>query len=406
MDMPTAEDYIRAVQNPAAAFQHPSLRQATFEVHPLLGIPMPASGTSAIVFKATVDGQSQALRFLTRPDAATRQRYTALNRYFVERDLTKDVATSQWVDNAITVNGRTWPMVRMQWVDGHTLNNHVEDLVEAGDTAAISALAVSWRNLVRRMQSARFAHGDLQHGNVMVEADGTLRLVDFDSAWIEPFAGSAPPPETGHRNYQRPDRPWGPWMDTFPGLVIYLSLLALSRSTKTWEHLHNGENLLFGSQDFAPPHQTQAWWEISQLSDPDVASMSGRLKACCAPSWTADTSLEGLLSAPIPWWARTSTVALPKVAPVAPPPVPQPVTPASWWTPPPPVAPPRVRKWRWIVVISLLVWVVAFGIIAGAVGSEPGGAAGAVTGLVLATATFTVLAATRKRPAKPVGRPR
>jgi eukaryotic-like serine/threonine-protein kinase len=428
MDMPTAEDYIRAVQHPRVSFLPANLKQARFEVHPLLGIPMPASGTSAIVFKATVDGQSQALRFLTRPDAATQQRYTALNRYFTERDLTQDVATSQWVDNAIVVNGRTWPMLQMQWVEGRTLNNYVEDLVESEDTASISELADAWRGLLRRMQSARFAHGDLQHGNVMVEGDGTLRLVDFDSAWIEPFAGTPPPPETGHRNYQRPDRPWGPWMDTFPGLVIYLSLLALSRNTKAWEHLHNGENLLFHSDDFTPPHQSRAWWEIAQLSDPRLTTMSSRLKACCAPSWTANADLEALLSAPLPWWTQTSTSTIAKPKPLAatPPPVRTPrlvrpgvaaqgQTPGTWWTPQPPpapappppaAAPQRVRKWRSIVLVSVLAWVVSTIAITGLVSTDAGSLGAFVASSIVAGATFTFLASTRKRPPKPPGRKR
>jgi hypothetical protein len=422
MDMPTAEDYIRAVQNPQAAFTLPNLRAAQFEVHPLLGIPMPASGTSAIVFKATVDGRSQAVRLLTRPDAATRQRYTALNRYFTERDLTRDVATSQWIDDAIRVNGQTWPMVQMQWVAGHTLNQHVEDLVEAEDTAAIATLAGAWRDLLRRMQSARFAHGDLQHGNVMVEPDGTLRLVDFDSAWIEPFAGSAPPPETGHRNYQRPDRPWGPWMDTFPGLVIYLSLLALSRNTKAWEHLHTGENLLFRGQDFAPPHETQAWWEIAQLSDPELVTMSARLKACCAPAWSADTDLETLLTTPVPWWTRTNTTVVqpqllavgtpvPRQRPAAP--VPGQGPQGIWWNTRPPMPPqphvptPAPRRWPANVLISSLVWLVCAFVIAASVPAGQAVLAIAIGGLIPAAATFTLLTATRKRrSAKPPRRAR
>jgi hypothetical protein len=151
MDMPTAEDYIKAVQNPRS-FTQPRLAAAMFDKHPLLGIPMPASGTTAIVFKATVEGEPQALRFFTRPDAATQQRYTALNRFFTDRNITHDMATSTWVDNAITVNGHTWPMLRMQWVQGRTLNHHVEDLVEDEDTASIQALADNWRDLVRRLR--------------------------------------------------------------------------------------------------------------------------------------------------------------------------------------------------------------------------------------------------------------
>jgi eukaryotic-like serine/threonine-protein kinase len=422
MDMPTAEDYIRAVQNPQVSFHLPRLRQARFEAHPLLGIPMPASGTSAIVFKATVDGQSQALRFLTRPDAASQQRYTALNRYFTERDLIRDMATSQWVDDAITVNGKRWPMVQMQWVEGKTLNHYVEDLVEAEDTGSIKSLADAWRELLRRLQAARFAHGDLQHGNVMVEGDGTLRLVDFDSAWIEPFAGSSPPTESGHRNYQRPGRAWGPWMDTFPGLVIYLSLVALARSTKTWEQLHDGENLLLRSPDFTPPHQTQAWWEIAQLSDPGVAAMADRLKACCSPTWSATGDMETLLATPTPWWVRTNapqpTAPLP-AKPVARPNVPVPNRPpGTWWSPQPqPVRPQRQptggpapaapRRSRSILPISLLVWL----IFATALGTQAQSVIAfvitAALAMLPATLTYAALSAGRRRRlVKPPGRAR
>jgi eukaryotic-like serine/threonine-protein kinase len=428
MDMPTAEDYIRAVQNPQLAFRQPRLKQARFDVHPLLGIPMPASGTTAIVFKATVDGQSQALRFLTRPDAASQYRYTALNHYFTERDLTRDVATSQWIDDAITVNGRPWPMLQMQWVEGRTLNSYVEDLVEAEDTASILSLAAAWRELLRRIQAARFAHGDLQHGNVLVEGNGTLRLVDFDSAWIEPFAGAAPPPESGHRNYQRVDRPWGPWMDTFPGLVIYLSLLALGRSTKAWEQLHTGENLLFSGQDFSPPHQTQTWWQLTQLSDPQLAAMADRLKVCCAPTWSATSDMETLLAAPLPWWSRTGTVAKPiapmRPAPTAPPVRPNaPVAPGVWWSQSgpqqAPAAPPnktrktkkpkvaQQQKKRSALPVSILVWLVFAAAFAALSGNYLTTAVGALVSLVPAALTYTALSARRWRQlTKLPGRPR
>jgi hypothetical protein len=411
MDMPTAEDYIKAVQNPRS-FTQPRLAAAVFDKHPLLGIPMPASGTTAIVFKATVDGKPQALRFFTRPDAASQQRYTALNRYFTDRNITHDMATSTWMDDAITVNGRTWPVLRMQWVEGRTLNHHVEDLVEDEDTASIRALADSWRDLVRRIQAARFAHGDLQHGNVMVEADGTLRLVDFDSAWIEPFAGQQPPNENGHRNYQRANRPWGPWMDTFPGLVIYLSLLALARDPKAWEHLHTGENLLFSSEDFTPPYQTRTWWQLAQLGDPGVATTAAQLKVCCEPTWAATGDMESVLAAPVPWWTRTNAVrTTPPVVPAPRPPMrprPQPVPgqqgqQGQWWSGPaqpppvPPFVPPRPRAQRWIsiVAISLLIWLGCL-VTAGATGAsaEAVGAA-AIAGGVLASATFTMLAVRR-----------
>ncbi|MGI5131403.1 phosphotransferase [Pseudonocardia sp. CA-107938] len=386
---PTAEDYILAVQQPEQAFDRPDLARSEFVAHPLLGVPMPASGTTAVVFKAIVDGRPQALRFFTREDASTRQRYNQLNSWFTERGLRGDVAPCAWVDDAIRVGGRRWPMVQMEWIEGSTLDHHVADLVEADDRRALATLAQRWRDLVRRAQSARFAHGDLQHGNVLVQDDGRLRLVDFDSAWIAPFAGGPPPSEVGHRNYQPANRVWGPWMDTFPGLVIYLSLLALARDPRQWERFNDGENLLFRHDDYAPPHRTPAWGQVAQLHDPVVDQLAERLRACCTPGWTATGDLESLLGAPVPWWLQTpSAVRAPQPSPVprpspgprsipgpkpvpprrpspvpraesAPPPIPQPaqppVMPGDWmqqWTatasrpvpPEPTAAPKRARR--------------------------------------------------------------
>jgi len=309
MEYPTAEDYIKAVQHPAIVFKEPELRKASFEVHPLLGIPVPASGSSAVVFKAEVEGRSQALRFFTRDDAATRARYTALNTYFAEHGLVDHVAACRWIDDAIVVSGRAWPLVRMQWVDGHVLDRHVEDLVDRCDHIALGDLANDWRDLVRRMQASRFAHGDLQHGNVLIDRAGKLRLVDFDCSWISAFAGGAPPSETGHRNYQRPGSSWGPWMDTFPALVVYLSLLVLAKSVdpqRPWQELYNGDNLLFRQQDFAPAGQTPVWTHLAETGDPRIDQIAQRLKSCCTPGWSPTGDLEQLLVAtPEPWWERT-----------------------------------------------------------------------------------------------------
>ena len=339
---PSAEDYILAVQQPERAFTRPDLARSSFAVHPLLQVPVPASGTTAVVFKATVEGRPQALRFFTREDASTRQRYTALNAWFAERGLRADVAGCTWIDDAILVDGRRWPMVQMEWVEGSPLDQHVADLVEADDRPALATLAGRWRDLVRRAQSARFAHGDLQHGNVLVQGDGQLRLVDFDSSWIAPFAGAAPPSEVGHRNYQPANRVWGPWMDTFPGLVIYLSLLALARDPGQWSRFNDGENLLFRHEDYAPPYRTDAWSQVAELHDPVVDRLAERLRACCTPGWTATSDLESLIGAPAPWWTRTTATPMPTPRPSpAPRPAPRPSPAPRPMPAPPPIPTPR-----------------------------------------------------------------
>jgi hypothetical protein len=335
---PDAEDYMRAVQDPQRAFRAPSLQKAVFATHPVFGIPTPASGSAAVVFKATVNGTPQALRFFIKEDASDRRRYDELGRHFATHGLRDCVAGPTWVDEAITVNGSRWPMVQMEWVEGRTLDAYVGYLVERGEVAALHVLARAWRDQVHRLQTADFAHGDLQHGNVLVDTSASLRLVDFDGSWITDFAGWPKPNETGHENYQPVGRPWGRWMDTFPGLVIYTALLALTQRPDAWPALYSGENMLFSADDFVAPDATPTWELLGEIADPEVVQAVQRLRACCRPGWNADGSMEDLLgheratpaartpepelgdftlsgTAPPDWWERASAGTMPEPPP-------------------------------------------------------------------------------------------
>jgi hypothetical protein len=291
---PSPEDYLKAVQRPES-FTTDELRQAELVVHPVFRIPMPASGTSAVVFKAVIGGETQALRFFTREDRWSADRYDALHTHFTGNDLEDLVAMPQWVHDGIEVNGRTWPVVRMQWVEGHTLNKHVDELVAHEDTGALGTLAERWLELVMSLQRTEFAHGDLQHGNVMVDERGTMRLVDFDCSWIARFAGWPAPGESGHRNYQPDTRPWGRWMDTFSALLIYTALRALAKNPMPWHSLNTGENMLFRREDFQPPYDTATWTHLAGIGDRQVDDLARRLVGCCTPGWAASTGLGDLI---------------------------------------------------------------------------------------------------------------
>ena len=225
---PAAGDYYKAVQAPARVFTVPKLQAAEF-VWDSLG-PTLARGSSAVVFQASVEGRPQALRCYIRDDASSRDRYSALDAYLAGYDLSPYVSGATWLDGAIQVNRATWPVLTMDWIDGRTLNEYVDFLVTSSNAAALTTLAAKWRELVALLQRSEFAHGDLQHGNVMVDQEGRLRLVDFDGVWIPQLAGQSPPTEFGHPNYQHPlQHAWDRWLDTFSALVIYLSLVALGK---------------------------------------------------------------------------------------------------------------------------------------------------------------------------------
>src|SRR5215470_209119 len=297
---PAAGDYYKAVQAPGRCFTVPKLQAAEF-VWDSLG-PTLARGSSAVVFQASVQGRPQALRCYIREDASSRDRYSALDTYLAGHDLSPYVSGTTWLDGAITVNRAPWPVLTMDWIDGRTLNEYVDFLVAGSNAAALATLAGRWRELVALLQRREFAHGDLQHGNVMVDQDGQLRLVDFDGVWIPQLAGQAPPSEFGHPNYQHPlQHTWNRWLDTFSALVIYASLVA--------------------------------------LGNPQVDELARKLQECCDPLWVCDRSLEMTLdhSAAAParpavpaWWEK-------KPAPVPGAAVRGPGAPSRAWpqTPPP-----------------------------------------------------------------------
>jgi eukaryotic-like serine/threonine-protein kinase len=317
---PAAGDYYKAVQAPSRAFTVPELQAAEF-VWDSLG-PTLARGSSAVVFQASVQGQPQALRCYIRNDASSRDRYGALDAYLAANDLSPHVSGAMWLDGAIRVNRATWPVLTMDWIDGRTLNEYVDFLVTSSNTAALTTLAAKWRALIALLQSSEFAHGDLQHGNVMVDQEGRLRLVDFDGVWIPPLAGQSAPTEFGHPNYQHPlQHVWGRWLDTFSALVIYLSLVALGKEPSLWLALYNSKNLLFAKSDFFPPFKTEAWKQLATMGDPQVDELVRRLQECCDPDWVSTKSLEMTLDQqavtparqPIPaeqrWWEKKPVAA-------------------------------------------------------------------------------------------------
>ncbi len=294
---PSNFDYVAAVQHPKASFTIPELQRAEFETD-FLGIPLAASGANAVVLKARVGDRIEALRCYTNLSAASKKRYAALARHRDAHGLTC-VARSKLVYGAIRLHGKTWPVLRMEWVEGRALDQYVEYLVGQKNRAALAALADAWRELVKTLEAASFAHGDLQHGNVLIDTSSQLRLVDLDAVWVPELANARPPNEVGHPNYQHParreTRRWDRSVDAFSALVIYLSLRALAVEPDLWHPLDTDDNLLFTAADFHK-FDTLVWKSLAGLRQPEIDRMSETLKRCCDRQWAEYTSLEQLLA--------------------------------------------------------------------------------------------------------------
>ena len=121
------------------------------------------------------------------------------------------------------------------------------------------------------------AHGDLQHGNLLVTPFGELKLIDYDGMFVPGLAkiGAC---EKGHVNYQSPTRTmssWGPYLDNFSAWIIYASLVALTIDPTLWSLLHSpgDEALLFHHADYQDPRNSRALLALTQSSEPALHAL-------------------------------------------------------------------------------------------------------------------------------------
>ena len=253
MKLPSDSDYLAAIQNPRQAFSDPDLQQGqpeVMETGALAGLPRPRAGNFATVYKLLRRDQSFAVRCFTRAIPADRaRRYEDIIRHLAENRLPAFVEAS-FLTEGIRVQGQWFPIVKMEWVQGESLAHHVEKHRESPE--ALFDLAAAWVDLQGDLRRVGVAHGDLQHGNVIVTPDG-LRLVDYDGMFVPALAGRRSH-ERGHANYQHPDRDpdfFNERLDRFSAWVVWVSLVALAHEPALWERFHGGDDcLLFRKKDF------------------------------------------------------------------------------------------------------------------------------------------------------------
>ncbi|MEQ1703610.1 MAG: hypothetical protein ABMA25_26175, partial [Ilumatobacteraceae bacterium] len=276
---PTGTDYSRAVQTPQMSFDDDELKGGRVGTN-AMGMPLVASGQNAVVFLMETARGNQAVRCFLTPPSEGAVRYAALEKHLVHT-APRALTSARWLANGITVSGNVWPAVVMPWVEGKPLNIAVEDMLD--EPHRLRALAEQWVEVVRALQRARVAHGDLQHGNVLVKENGSIALVDLDGVWV-PEITIGPPSEFGHPNYQHPQRTvehWGQYVDSFPGALIDLALRALAHDSSLERYL-SGENLLFTRQDLERPMESEVWTQLCASTDPKVSDAAVVLRERCA----------------------------------------------------------------------------------------------------------------------------
>lgn len=299
---PSGSQYVDALQNTQLCFDDPVLKGAVPD-RDKLGRPRPISGNFASVFGLTSpSGEKYAVKCFTRDVPDQERRYQAISNHLAGLCYPWQVGFD-YLPQGILVEGTRYPLLRMQWVRGTGLARWIDG--HLSDQAALRKVTENFATLIDDLSSSSIGHGDLQHGNLLVADDGSLRLVDYDGMYVPALAGLAPS-ENGHRNYQSPLRTatdFGPEIDRFSAWVIYLSLVAVAVEPSLWHQLHeqDGEYLLLAEEDFKDPTASARFLTLVAHDSPEVSDLAQQVRKLAAAPITAQAPLERTaLVVPVP----------------------------------------------------------------------------------------------------------
>lgn len=296
MAWPTPQDYNEAVQNPAFNFADAELKAGSPELTSL-GLPRPITGGFASVYRLRCGTRDWAVRCFLRDVPDQQRRYAAISRHLASARLPYMVGF-EFLPQGIKVRGQWYPILKMEWVQGEPLNVYIESRLR--DPIALNALARRWMNMLQALEQACIAHGDLQHGNVLV-TNGDLKLIDYDGMFVPALAGQTSN-ELGHRNYQHPRRgasDFGLFLDHFSAWVVYVSLVALSAEPDLWTQFKAGdESLLFRQEDFDRPQASAALALLAQHPQARVRALAIHFQSLLARSLPDIPPLESLAPRP------------------------------------------------------------------------------------------------------------
>jgi hypothetical protein len=288
MTYPTGQQYREALFGTEFSFKDPDLRGGEPRTD-LFGMPKPIGGNFASVYTVQgKDGRHWAVKCFTRYAPDRDERYRKIS------------AALRWISSAwkvgfeylaegVLCRGTWYPVIKMEWVEATSLLSFVE--AHHTDKKELTLLAAKFRGLMLNLAHHGIAHGDLQHGNILVLPSGELKLIDYDGMYV-PGLDAVGGSELGHPNYQSPHRSskdWGPDMDRFSAWVIYTSLSALALDPSLWHALHaeGDEALLFHKDDFANRLSSRARQALAKSSDPVVCGLATKVDFLWSPDLAA-----------------------------------------------------------------------------------------------------------------------
>lgn len=275
---PLISEYRAAILSPEDSFQELATLRPVLDSR---GFPVMSSGNFAVVFKMKDenDGKMYAVKCFLKDQSGRDESYRLIAEE-LEVVSSAYILPLRYLEGELFVDSpqcsrEEFPVVVMEWVEGETLDAYVRRNLT--DKYALATLSYRFNRMAAWLLAQPFAHGDLKPDNIIVRADGTLVMVDYDGMFVPAMKGEKAR-ETGSPGYRHPlrtDADFSEHIDDFSIALIALSLKALSLRPEL-KKMASGDALLLSEADLREPGESAMLKEMQSLaSDPEFATLLG-----------------------------------------------------------------------------------------------------------------------------------
>jgi serine/threonine protein kinase len=274
---PTASDVLSAMRNSKISLKLKELENGSVIQKGAKTILYSGGYSIVFPFKKT-NGEKVAVRCWVADIGEAKKRSQILSTHLGKLN-SKYFVGFKYVDSAILINGIFNPLIIMDWIDGQTLKHFLNENIN--DKSKIISVANKFKDMVHYFHEKNIAHGDLQHGNILIKKSGELVAIDYDSMYVEELKG-LPDNVKGLPGYQHPARKKNktisPKLDYFSESVIYISLLVYSEMPQLWNKYKDTNDLLFSMEDFSNPNQSEIFKTLSKSNNKLIVDLTNKMK--------------------------------------------------------------------------------------------------------------------------------
>lgn len=219
------------------------------------------SGGFCIVFPINNGQRRKALRVWHTEIYKIKERYKLISNDIARANMSF-LSNVEYVENGLQVGEEYVNIVLMDWLDGLSLKQYIDQVISSDGADAdkknkLVCLANHLLHVFQQMHTVHFAHGDLQHDNIIVQPNGDVKLIDYDNFSSPALQNKFEQTTTGYSGYQHPQRRYLSHLvssekdDYFAELVIYLSLLSIAEDFSLWNIAKDDDfALLLTNDDF------------------------------------------------------------------------------------------------------------------------------------------------------------